>query len=59
MKPTDYNITTVTVDVEGVVGKNILSFAGSGKTDSFGLTIDNVKLVRNINSKSLLTNGNF
>lgn len=41
-------------------GKNSLSFVGTGVSDRVGLTIDNVRLVRNSsNSQNIVINGDF
>lgn len=42
--PTDYNINTVKLDVQGKIGSNTLNFIGEGKADSLGCTITNIKL---------------
>lgn len=44
--PTDYLIHGEKISLEGIVGENTLRFEGAGKSDSFGLTFDNVKLVK-------------
>lgn len=42
--PKDYNIHTYTTEVEAKVGENIFNIAGTGTSDSYGMTIDNVRL---------------
>ena len=37
----------------------MLEIKGKGKADSFGLTIDNVKLVKDGSNKNLVVNGGF
>jgi hypothetical protein len=57
--PTNYQVTTITLKVEAQVGKNSLQFSGTGISDSYGLTIDNVGLVRVGTSSSIVINGQF
>ena len=59
--PTDYDIHTATITVTAVVGKNILQFEGAGVSDSVGLGITNVALVRQGDSinTNILVNGDF
>lgn len=46
--------------VVGNAGKNTLTFLGTGVSDGYGLTIDNVKLIKNgDNSKDFVVNGGF
>jgi hypothetical protein len=40
-------------------GENILQFDGTSRSDSYGLTIDNVKLTSDYNSTNLVINGDF
>ena len=42
-----------------IPGKNTLKFEGTGKQDSYGLTIDNVQLVEEGTSKNIVVNGGF
>ena len=46
INPNNYHIQTKHLVVEVKEGDNKLQFKGQGKSDSYGLTIDNVKLVR-------------
>jgi hypothetical protein len=40
-------------------GSNILQFDGAGLSDSYGISIDNVKLTSVYNTSNLLVNGDF
>ena len=44
--PTDYEVYTKTLIVRVDGGENRLQFEGAGSSNKFGITIDNVKLVR-------------
>ena len=44
--PTDYDVHTYTINLTAIVGQNSLQFEGAGVSDSYGLGIDNVRLVR-------------
>lgn len=46
MFPFDNNIHTFKKYVDVIEGENSLKFQGAGTSDSYGLTIDNVKLTR-------------
>jgi hypothetical protein len=47
------------VQVTAKHGKNVLEIRGEGTSDSFGLTIDNVRLVRKGTSQDIVVNGDF
>ena len=57
--PQNHDIITKTQKVRVVPGVNTLKFEGEGKSDSFGLTIDNVKLIRDDTKEDLAINGGF
>ena len=57
--PTDYSIHTFTVNVTADVGLNVLRLEGAGRSDSIGLTIDNVKLVQVGTTQNIMVNGDF
>jgi len=57
--PVDHDVHVQTVDIDVVPGKNILRFEGAGKQDSYGLTIDNVKLVEVGTNSNIVINGGF
>ena len=59
INPHDYNVKTKVIDVYAKVGQNMLKFAGAGCSDSFGLTIDNVRLVRYGDKRNIVVNGGF
>jgi len=40
-------------------GDNLLQFDGTGLDDSYGITIDNVKLISAYNGTNLIVNGDF
>jgi len=45
--------------VTAVTGKNSLQIEGAGISDSYGLTIDNVQLVRVGCAQNIVVNGDF
>jgi len=57
--PTDYLVHTVSITVTAQVGKNLLQIEGAGISDSYGLTVDNVALIRAGTSVSIVVNGGF
>lgn len=59
IKPSDYAIHNTTWPVKAKIGKNSLQFRGEGISDTFGLSIDNVKLIRRGTNNSIVVNGDF
>ena len=57
--PSDHQWHTITVQLTVQVGRNSLQFAGAGISDSFGLLIDNISLVRQGTSANIVVNGDF
>ena len=57
--PSDYLFHTVSFTVYAQVGQNSLQFAGAGRSDSYGLLIDNVGLVRSGTTQNIVVNGDF
>jgi len=57
--PADYNIHTFKVNLTVVAGQNKLQIEGAGISDSYGLTIDNVQLVRVGSVQNIVVNGDF
>ena len=57
--PNNYKVHKKTIEVEAVIGTNSLKFEGEGKEDSYGLTIDNVKVIKVTNNKDVAVNGDF
>lgn len=45
--------------VQANIGQNTLQFSGAGVSDSYGLGIDNVKLVKAGSNQNLIVNGGF
>lgn len=58
VKPTDYEIHTFVQDVTAKAGENKLSFVSSGDITGGGLSVDNVRLVRQI-TEDVIVNGGF
>ncbi len=56
---TDYQWRTVSLQVTVQPSKNSLQFIGAGISDSFGLLIDNIKLVRQGTTTNIVVNGDF
>lgn len=57
--PSNYQWQTITIQLTVQAGRNSLQFAGAGISDSFGVLIDNVKLVRQGTSANIVVNGDF
>lgn len=57
--PSDYNVHTYTVQVQVKAGENRLQIEGAGISDSYGLTVDNVKLIRVGTTQNIVVNGGF
>jgi hypothetical protein len=58
--PVDHKRHVKTAQVEVQAGEeNVLRFEGSGEHDSFGLTIDNVKLTKVGSTENIVINGGF
>lgn len=57
--PIDYKINAVAFSVFVTPGVNSLQFEGTGASDSSGLAIDNVKLVRKGSLSNIVINGGF
>lgn len=57
--PSDYSIHIFKVNVTAVIGQNSLQIEGAGISDSYGLTIDNVQLVRVGSAQNIVVNGDF
>ena len=57
VNPDDYDVTTVSLTVSVQAGENTLQFEGAGPADGLGLTIDNVRLVRD--GVDIVVNGGF
>lgn len=59
IKPCDYEIHPVSIEVKSEGEDNTLEFEGAGASNSYGVTIDNVRLVRKGTSRDLVVNGGF
>ena len=57
--PTDYQVRTKTLIVNVDGGENKLQFEGAGSSNSYGITIDNVRLVRQSTTTNIVINGQF
>ena len=57
--PTDYNLNTVNLALTVQRGRNSLQFSGAGISDTFGLVIDNIRLVRQGSTDNIVINGDF
>lgn len=57
--PSNYQINIFKVNVTAVGGQNSLQIEGAGISDSLGLTIDNVQLIRVGSSQNIVINGGF
>lgn len=59
LSSTDYEIKLASVNVYANDGENILQLRGAGISDSFGMTVDNIKLVKEGTIRNLVVNGGF
>mgnify|MGYP001950357951 CR=1 FL=1 len=59
MEPTGYSKYHYYNYVTVKPGENKLEIKGTGKSDGYGLTIDNFKLVNEVTGEDLLVNGDF
>ena len=59
INPCDHAVHNYKVWVYVKTGQNKLQFQGAGQSDSYGLTIDNVKVVRYGNYENIAVNGGF
>ena len=59
LAPKDWKIHIFTQTVYVIVGTNTLRFQGTGPEDTYGLCIDNVKLIRFGTNKNIVINGDF
>lgn len=57
--PTDYDIHLFKINVTVAGGQNSLQIEGAGISDSYGLTIDNVQLIRFGTATDIVINGDF
>ena len=57
--PGDHKVHWKNIQVDSVAGENTLRFEGAGESDGFGLTIDNVRLVKTGTTKNIVVNGDF
>ena len=57
--PRNYRVNNYKIQVNVKDGVNMLKFAGAGCSDSYGLTIDNVKLIRFHTHNNIVVNGDF
>nr|BAK01612.1 predicted protein [Hordeum vulgare subsp. vulgare] len=57
--PSDYSWHSVTLTLTVQSGRNALQFVGAGLSDSYGLLIDNVTLVRQGTTANIVVNGDF
>lgn len=55
----DYLWHSVSLSVTIVPGRNSLQFVGAGISDSYGLLIDNVRLIRQGTTTNIVVNGDF
>jgi hypothetical protein len=57
--PSDYNWHSISLQVTVIPGKNSLQFEGAGVSDSYGLLIDNIQLIRQGTTTNIVVNGDF
>ncbi len=59
LKPLDFEIISASVKVYAKEGQNILQLRGKGISDSNGVTVDNIRLVKDGSIQNLILNGGF
>ena len=60
VRPTTYDVTSLTLEFSPIVGPNVLSFSGDNTTiDDYGLGIDNLAIVVKGTTTNLVQNGDF
>ena len=59
LTPKNHKINHIVLTVKLLPGNNILQFDGTSRSDSYGLTIDNVKLYEDSSKFNILRNGDF
>jgi hypothetical protein len=57
--PTDYAFHSLSANVTVQVGQNFLQLLGAGVSDSYGLLVDSVQLVREGTTTNIVQNGDF
>jgi hypothetical protein len=57
--PTDYQVRTFVVPLTITPGTKVLSFVGTGVSDSYGITISSISLIQNGTNTNLVVNGDF
>jgi len=57
--PTNYEINNIELMILANTGNNRLSFESTGVSDSLGVLIDNVQLIRSDTQEDLIINGGF
>ena len=57
--PCDYKVNNQVLYVDISAGPNSLRLQGAGISDGYGLTIDNVKLIRDGDKTNIVINGDF
>lgn len=57
--PVDNSLHTFSLQLTAVAGANTLQIEGAGISDSYGLIIDNVKLIRQGDTANIVVNGDF
>ena len=57
--PGDHSFQPLSVVVYAQPGQNSLQIEGAGKSDSYGLIVDNVKLIRQGTTSNIVVNGGF
>ena len=59
LAPQNYQIQLLNIIVFAKKGQNKLEIVGTGHSDSYGLIIDNAKLIRSGNGENIVINGGF
>lgn len=59
LEPTDYEIHTFSAKVTAMPRENKLHFLGTGDFDTYGLTIDNIKVIPGGTTENICVNPGF
>ena len=59
LKPNNFDIRSASTKVYAKPGENVLQLRGAGVSDWYGVTVSNVRLVKDSENRNLIVNGDF
>jgi hypothetical protein len=59
IEPLDYQVGTSVISLTITPGTKVLSFIGTGPSDSFGITVSSVSLIQKGTTNNLVVNGDL